>query len=92
MHYRLDPHGNSELATGEFRVGCPLCGSPHVCQTADGDPKYAGNAETVVSDKRRLYDPKTTEAKPFTLVIERAVPDFTCLAGDCGYAGHALRS
>jgi hypothetical protein len=91
VKFRDDPHGDSNLAPGEFRVLCPLCGSPHVCQTEDGDPKYSGPAEHAWLDTRRLYDRKTLEAKPFTVTIERSVPHFTCLAGDCGYVGWASR-
>jgi len=32
--------GVSELGPNEARVSCPKCGSPHVVQFGEGEPKY----------------------------------------------------
>ena len=90
MHYRPDPPGSTPLGPREFRVLCPLCGSPYVCVTMSDDPKYRGDTEQIMLDARRLVT-QEGEAKPFVLQIAQAVPEFRCTAGDCGYVGHATR-
>lgn len=78
--------GTLAAATGECEVHCPLCGSPYLATFATGDPKYNEPAEVVIRDARRSQDEKG-KAKPFFLHLKRALPDFTCTAGDCNYAG-----
>ncbi|HTG26114.1 MAG TPA: hypothetical protein VK681_39315 [Reyranella sp.] len=76
----------------EVRCECPRCGSPYLAALGPDDPKYGDSVTITFEDVRLFHDNLTGAAIPFTRVVDRALPGFSCTAGDCGYTGVARRN
>jgi hypothetical protein len=79
-------------ASGETRVECPQCGSPHLASFNGDATKYAEPVRIEIRDTRVapwLIEDPTKDGK--VVVVKAAIPGFECQAGDCGYKGVAAR-